>query len=109
MIADEQLQALAGLCASAQIVQEGGIVYVFLSKLTIRSGGVNHVVDAILCPAAHSGYATRLFLSQPFPAKAANWTIHQILGRPWHTWSWQGVPAELPLSQILLCHLDALE
>jgi hypothetical protein len=108
-IAAEQLQSLSGLCESLQVVQEGGNEYICLMKLKIRVGDSNHVVDAILCPGLHTGYLTRLFLSQPFPNKGANWSIHQILGRPWHSWSWQGVPADLPLLRMLLCHLDALK
>jgi hypothetical protein len=106
---DEQLQSLNSLCESAQVMQEGANQIVYLAKLRIRVGGVQYVVDAILWPALHAGYTTRLFLSQPFPTKAANWTVHQILGRAWHSWSWQGVPADLPLLQMLLCHLDALK
>jgi hypothetical protein len=105
----EQLQALNGLCETAQLMRESAQEIVYLEKLKIRVGSAHHVVDAILWPAQHAGYTTRLFLSQPFPVKAANWTIHQILGRPWHSWSWQGVPANLPLLQMLLCHLDALK
>lgn len=105
----EQLRALEGLCESAQTMNEGAQEIVYLAKLKIRVGGAYHVVDAILWPGQHAGYTTRLFLSQPFRGKAANWTVHQILGRPWHSWSWQGVPADLPLLQMLLCHLDALK
>ena len=105
----EQLEHLKGLCESVRVVQEGGTSYVHLEKLRFRVGGANQVSDAILCPTAHSGYLTRLFLSAPFPSKGANWSVHQVLGRPWHTWSWQGVPADLPLLQMLLCHLDALK
>lgn len=105
-VAAEQLQPL---CEAVQVLKEGPYEYVYLMKLKVRVAGINHVVDAILCPAAHSGYTTRLFLSQAFPARGANWSVHQILGRAWHTWSWQGVPAELPVAQMLLCHLDALK
>ena len=108
-IAAEQLEALNGLCEAAQVLREGAQEVVYLAKLKVRVGGAHYVVDAILWPAQHAGYTTRLFLSQPFPAKAANWTVHQILGRSWHSWSWQGVPASLPLLQMLLCHLDALK
>jgi hypothetical protein len=102
-------QALAGLCESVQEFQEGGVTYVYLANLKIRVGGTAFVVDALLCPTTYAGYFTRLFLSQAFPQKGANWTVHQILGRTWHSWSWQGVPADLPLQQMLLCHLDALK
>lgn len=105
----EQVEALNGLCEAAEVMREGAQEIVYLTKLRIRVGDGRHVVDAVLWPGLHAGYTTRLFLSQPFPAKARNWTVHQILGRPWHSWSWQGVPANLPLPQMLLCHLDALK
>lgn len=105
----QQLQEFAGVCESAQLMRDGTHDYIYLKRLRVRVGGDNHVVDALLSPTTHSGYTTRLFLSQPFPGKAANWTMHQILGRSWHTWSWQGVPSELPAIRILLCHLDALK
>lgn len=108
MITAEQLAPLETVCARAQVMTEAGIELVALDQLKVRSNGTAHVVDALLCPTTHSGYHTRLFLSQPFPQKATNWTVHQLLGRPWHTWSWQGVPANLPLLEMLMCHLDPL-
>lgn len=108
MITPEQLATLAAICAQAQVMTEAGIEFVVLKRLKVRVNGQVHELDALLCPRAHSGYATRLFLSQRFPQKGNNWTVHQLLGRQWHTWSWQGVPADLPLLQMLMCHLDAL-
>jgi hypothetical protein len=108
-VSPDHLQELASICEGAQLFQEGPQEYVHLKKLNIRVGGVSHVVDAILSPVPHTGYTTRLFLSQSFPSRGANWSAHQILGRQWHTWSWQGVPADLSPMQILLCHLDALK
>ena len=108
MIAPEQLASLSAVCAQAQVMTEAGIEVIVLERLKVRVSGQAHELDAVLCPGAHSGYTTRLFLSQSFPQKVGNWTVHQLLGRQWHTWSWQGVPAELPLLQMLMCHLDAL-
>jgi hypothetical protein len=108
-ISEDRLSPLRSLCESAQVLQEGGHEYIYLKNLRIRVAGETHVVEAVLCPSANNGYLTRLFLSVAFPKKGANWSVHQILGRVWHTWSWNGVPADLPLLQMLLCHLDALE
>jgi hypothetical protein len=105
----DRLSPLQPLCESAQALQEGGHTYIYLKNLRIRIAGINHVVDALLCPMANTGYVTRLFLSVAFPQKGVNWSVHQILGRAWHTWSWNGVPADLPLLQMLMCHLDALK
>ena len=80
----------------------------------VDTGERRRVLDALLCPGPHSGYATRLFLAEPIPERdriqgqAANWTVHSILGRAWHSWSWQNVQASLPLHQMLLAHLHAL-
>jgi hypothetical protein len=108
MITSEQLVPLGEVCASAQIMNDGGKDLIFLEKLKVRVNGQSHELDAVLCPSTHSGYTTRLFLAQSFPQKGSNWTIHQFLGRQWHSWSWQGVPDNLPLLQMLMCHLDAL-
>jgi len=108
MIAPEQLEALGAVCARAQVMNDAGIEFVYLEKLKVRSDEQALEIDALLRPGEYAGYTTRLFLSQPVPTKANNWSIHQFLGRAWHTWSWQGVPADLPLIQMLMCHLDAL-
>jgi len=108
MITPEHLVPLGAVCARAQVMNEAGIEMVALEGLKLRSDSAVHVVDALLCPSMHSGYQTRLFLSQPFPQKCNNWSIHQFLGRAWHSWSWQGVPADLPLLEMLMCHLDPL-
>ena len=108
MIAPDQLSSLSAVCTQALVMAEAGAEVVYLEKLKVRVNGQTHELDAVLCAGAHSGYTTRLFLSQSFPQKANNWSVHQLLGRQWHTWSWQGVPAELPLLQMLMCHLDAL-
>ncbi len=89
-------------------MNEGGIGYIFLPQIKILVAGTYRVLDALLCPGLHNGYTTRLFLSAPVPERGANWTQWQLLGRTWHTWSWQNVPANLPLMQIVLEHLRAL-
>lgn len=108
-VTPEQLHPMSSICESAELFSESAQEYVFLRKLRIRVGTENYVVDALLSPTSHTGYTTRLFLSQAFPNKGANWSVHQILGRAWHTWSWQGVPTDIPLIQMLLSHLDALK
>lgn len=104
----EQLASLSAICEKAEIMTEGGCDYIYLRELKVRVDGVSYATDALLCPQTHGGYETRLFLSQPIPGHGQNWTIHQILSRRWHTWSWQGVPPSLPLFEMLLAHLVAL-
>lgn len=115
MSADEDLLASARrINPGAQLVKEGGHRFVYLPAQPVDTGERRRVLDALLCPGPHSGYATRLFLAEPVPERdriqgqAANWTVHSILGRAWHSWSWQNVQASLPLHQMLLAHLHAL-
>lgn len=107
--------ALAAVCTGAKVLNEAGYKYVYLPKLKFKVGGEVKCLDALLCASAHSGYPTRLFLEAQIIERPqingmpANWTNHVILGRNWWTWSWTGVPADLPAVQILLAHLKALQ
>ena len=105
MIDEDNLSELQGIYPKAKVLTEGSYQYVHIPVLAI-SAGVK--TEALLCPQLRDGYATRLFLSSPIPDKGQNWTQHQILGRSWHSWSWQGVPADQRLVQILLGHVKAL-
>lgn len=87
---------------------EGNVGLIYLPAQAIEVAGQGQVVDLLLCPAEHSGYQTRLFFDRPFPQRAANWTVHTLLGRSWHTFSWNGVAANQPWEQILLAHLAVL-
>jgi hypothetical protein len=66
------------------------------------------IVEALLCLAGRDGYPTRLFLSRQVVGKGANWSVHRILDKAWHTWSWKDVPADLRPLEILTSHLDGL-
>ena len=105
---DDQLRALREVNPGARVLDEGEVTYVFLPKQPIQVGEQWRAMDALLCPNKHSGYDTRLFLDQPIKERAANWTEHVILGRSWHTFSWNGVSSRHPLMQILLAHLAVL-
>ncbi len=112
---DGRLQALQAVYPSALTVRDGPYELIHFPKLAIQVGGEELKLEALLCPQAHKGYVTRLFLSQSlrsFPsvrAKTANWTSEPFLGRQWHTWSWQGVSADQPLLSMLAAHLRALQ
>ena len=90
--ADNDLVELRALCPAAALVEEGGSHFIDLPRLKIWSGGEIIVRDALLSLQAHSGYTSRLYVSAPVAGKGANWTVHTVLGRAWHTPSWQGVP-----------------
>lgn len=109
-----QLDGLLALCPGAKEKQDAGYRFVFLPQLKVEVGETVKVMDALLALTAHSGYSTRLFLDEQIGERPtisnqpANWSQHHILGRNWWSWSWQGVPAELPWIQILIDHLRAL-
>lgn len=104
----KDLESLLASFPDAKVMPEGGIEYLYLPKLTFPSGASALKMDALLCPQRHGGYLTRLFLERPVPGKGANWTTHYILGKAWHTWSWNNVAAESPVLEILGSHLRAL-
>ena len=105
---EDQLRALREVNPEARAFQEGDTSYVFLPKQPIQVGQQWRVVDSLLCPSKHGGYDTRLFLEEPIIERAANWTVHSILGRSWHTFSWNGISPAQPWVQILLAHLAVL-
>lgn len=103
----DEMDDILLVCPGVQEMSEGGVSYFFLPGL--KSPGAPGTIDALLCPQQHSGYATRLFLSAQIPGKGNNWSTHVILGRAWHTWSWNHVPANQRLAEILAQHLRALK
>lgn len=107
-IDSQQLGEVKSLVPGAAVMPDGNIDYIFLPNLKLLVAGVQQVLDGLLCPVQHGGYTTRLFLSQRFSQCGQNWTNHNILGREWHTWSWNQVPPNLPLVQILLAHARGL-
>lgn len=107
-IDQKQFTEIAFLVPGARVMCDGGIDYIFLPGLKVTVGQEERVIDALLCPVQHGGYSTRLFLAEPIPQRGQNWTMHNILSRSWHTWSWNNVPANLSPMQILSAHLRAL-
>ena len=105
----EDMAEVKRLCLEAKEMGEGGRVYVHLPDLILPDGCQPSKVDALLCLSEHSGYTTRLFLSQPVPSRGVNWTEHSIFGRKWHTWSFNTVSASLRPMQILAAHLRGLK
>jgi hypothetical protein len=110
-----QVAFIQHICPRARQVAEAGQEMVLLPGLKVSLGSEIRVMDGLLCPFSHSNYSTRLFLSESLHAErpmigphAANWSTHILLGQAWHTWSWNNVPAHLPLAQMLVAHLEAL-
>jgi hypothetical protein len=102
-----QIEELKLICADAQVESEAGTDYIVLPNLKVVTGTKERTMTGLLCPAQHGGYSTRLFLSEPIPERGQNWTQHYIAGQNWHVCSWNNVPANLTLMQILSAHLKA--
>lgn len=103
-----KFEALKQYYPAAQAVHEGGVLCAFLPALRIDTpvGAVR--LDALLYPAQHAGYESRLFLERQISAvNAKNWNSYQLIGRNWQACSWQGVSAALPWDQMLANHLRA--
>ncbi len=103
-----QFDRVRVLYSDAILLAEGGQAYVHFPALPIATPQGAMVREALLCPHAHSGYLTRLFLSETVPSNVNNWTKHILFTRPWFTWSWQNVEATQPWTTILANHLAAL-
>jgi hypothetical protein len=102
---NDEVEELRALTPGAMAMPEGGVEYFLLPGIKVP--GLAGLVDALLCPQQHSGYTTRLFLSSVVPGKGQNWRPHTILSRQWHACSWNDVPANQRLAEILAQHLRA--
>jgi hypothetical protein len=98
------MEELAALCPNVREMEEAGHRYVSIPELII--GG--KVLGGLLCLTDRDGYPTRLFLTEPVLGKGQNWSAHQILGRTWHTCSWNQVSSTLRPAQVLAEHMRGL-
>jgi hypothetical protein len=101
----DALDEILALDPRASVIEEGGLTYIYLPVLILPDGAP---AEALLCLAGRDGYPTRLFLSRLVSGKGNNWSLHRILDKAWHTWSWKDVPPNLRPIDILMSHLDAL-
>jgi hypothetical protein len=106
---EDELAELGLLSGAVTEFREGEKRYLLLGRVTLPAGCGPSATEALLCPQERDGYQTRLFLAEPVSGRGANWTVHRILDRNWHTWSWQGISANQRLAQILRGHLRGLE
>ena len=102
MTGTDDLGDIRAVCPGASLKSESGQRFVDLPALKITVGHAIIVRDALLTLQAHSGYDSRLFVSQPIPGRGINWTTHVVLGRTWHTPSWRGVPPSHAAEMLLL-------
>ena len=106
---EDELAELGLFCGKVTEQREGERRYLLLERVTLPAGCSPAAMEALLCPQERDGYMTRLFLASPITGKGTNWTVHRILDRTWHSWSWQNVSANQRLAQILLGHLRGLQ
>jgi hypothetical protein len=104
-VSTEALDEIVALSSGAALMSEGGLTYIHLPVLIMPDGGN---AEALLCLSGRDGYPTRLFLSRQVSGRGANWSVHRILDKAWHTWSWRDVPSDLRPIEVLMSHLDAL-
>jgi hypothetical protein len=86
MISPDELEELRAICPGATSLTDGSLQLVYLPNLQVETDGRKvELLASLLCLSEHQGYSTRLYLSQPFPNKAQNWTVQTIAGRAWHS------------------------
>ena len=94
----------------AELLGEGERLFALIPNLKVSSEQGTKTVAALLRPWQDGdGYCTRLFFSERFTTKGANWNVFSILGRTWHGCSWNGVPADLTWVEIMANHLAPLQ
>jgi hypothetical protein len=108
MLSPEHLAEMKAVCSGVEELTEGGQVYLHLPALKLPGGCNPGVLDALMALHQHSGYPTRLFLAQRVQGRGQNWTVHHVLGRTWHTWSWNYVKADRRPAEVLAEHLRGL-
>lgn len=109
---EDQVAELKLLCPDVSQVEEAGCTYLLLPGLNLPDGCSPARTDALLCPSARDGYASRLFLADRVQSKAKaepNWNANgvRIAERNWHAYSWKTNP-DLRLTQMVAAHLRAI-
>lgn len=105
---DSEIKALKAHWPNAELLGEGKRKFALLPDFKVTVGSKATVLTALLQPwSGDGGYTTRLYFSERFTDKGANWNPFSILGRTWHACSWNNVPEDLPWVEIIACHLQA--
>lgn len=106
---ESELESLREISPQASLCQEAGVPYVLLPQTRLTGPQGPFVMNTVLCPRGLSGYVTRLLLEQRIPGKdTLNWQQATLLGRSWHTWSWNLVSPKQPWIRIFAEHARAL-
>lgn len=107
--AGSDLESLREISPQASLHQDGGVPCVLLPETHLASPSGVQIMDTVLCPRGLSGYVTRLLLGRKISEKGnLNWQQVMLLGRAWHTWSWNQVSPDQPWIRIYAEHARAL-
>jgi hypothetical protein len=106
---ESEVASLREISPQASLFQEGGIPGVLLPKAHLVTPSGVQIMDTVLCPKGLSGYVTRLLLERRIPEKGnLNWQQVMVLGRAWHTWSWNQISPDQPWIRIFAEHARVL-
>ena len=103
----EQIDELKKIAPNLSIAQEGDYFYLLIEKLQMPDNCIPSEVDALLCPTTHTGYNSRLLLSEKLTGvnPSLNWNgKFRVLERNWFAISWNLQPNQ-NLAEILMLHL----
>jgi hypothetical protein len=106
---EAQLHTLLEISPAASLHRDGGVICVLLPETHLFSPTGMRVMDTVLCPSGLGGYATRLLLEHRISEKGnLNWQQALLLGRSWHTWSWNQISSDQPWLRIFAEHARLL-
>lgn len=106
---EQEVESLREISPQASLHSDGGVTCVLLPQAQLVTPAGIEVMDAALCPSAFGGYVTRLLLERQVPQRSnLNWQNVTLLGRAWHTWSWNQVSSDQPWIQIFAEHARVL-
>lgn len=108
-MSDHDVVTLKAVYPGLQVMHEGEESFILLPSLALPEGCKPSHCNALLCPHARDGYATRLYFAEKINTPTnRNWNGAFILEQNWHAISWKDVTADQTLTSILLEHLVAL-
>jgi len=106
--AAERFAAFQTIYPNAELVGPQEQPYAYIPELVVKSDGQSKTIGVLVQPWADGGYTSRVYFSEKFSSKGANWNTSTILANMWWVCSWNNVPASVPWSEILINHLTPL-
>ncbi len=109
-IPEEHLRPIRDLCdGEVRFMIEGQRRLIFMPSLRLLVNGAQRTIDAVLCLNHNNPtYPTKLYLAEKLGC-GLNWNEDAyLLGRQWHTFSWNNVASNQSPIEILAEHLRPL-